>query len=116
MLNSVDLNINLQALLRFEIDAWVAWCPSLDISSQAETQELALQSLQEAVELWFESCLERGVLREALKEAGFVPAGSTTSAGNAGTFMEKESLEKPIHIRIPAYMAAELLESGHAAN
>ena len=50
---------------------WLAYCPPLDVVTQADTKEAALQSLKEAVQLWFESCIARGVLDEALIEAGF---------------------------------------------
>jgi predicted RNase H-like HicB family nuclease len=39
--------------------------------TQAETERQAMESLREAVELWFESCISRNVLDEALVEAGF---------------------------------------------
>ena len=39
--------------------------------SQARTRKRALESLREAVELWFESCIDRGVLDAALTEVGF---------------------------------------------
>ena len=39
--------------------------------TQGPTRKGSLESLREAVELWFESCIERGVLDAALKEVGF---------------------------------------------
>ncbi len=50
--------------------AWVAWCPAVDVMTQARTKKVALERLQGAVELWVESCVERGVLKEALAEVG----------------------------------------------
>jgi predicted RNase H-like HicB family nuclease len=64
--------VSFQAVLRLDGRQWLAWCPSLDVMTQAETKKKALTSLQEAVELWFESCIERDVLDEALTEAGFL--------------------------------------------
>lgn len=59
---------------------WVVWCPGIDVMTQARTKKKALESIREAVELWFESCIERGVLDKALNEAGFnkVPANEET--------------------------------------
>jgi predicted RNase H-like HicB family nuclease len=71
MLNSVDLSFSLGAVLRNDEGVWVAWCPLLDIASQADSLDSAVQSLESAVEGWFESCLDRGVLKEALRESGF---------------------------------------------
>jgi len=37
-----------------ESDMYVSWCPDLDIASQGETVEEALNNLKEAIELYFE--------------------------------------------------------------
>ncbi len=44
-----------------------------------------MESLRLAVEAWFESCIDRGVLKEALREAGFssVPNGIEGSISHA---------------------------------
>ena len=39
--------------------------------TQARTKKKAFESLTEAVQLWFESCIERSVLDIALRETGF---------------------------------------------
>ena len=68
------LSVRLKAWLRRDGSAWIAWCRSIDVLSQAATKQGALEAVREAVELWFESCVERGVLTEALREVGFVKA------------------------------------------
>ncbi len=50
---------------------WLAGCPTIDVITQGATKEGALRMLQEAVDLWFSSVNERGVLDEALYEAFF---------------------------------------------
>lgn len=55
---------------------WVVWCPAIDVMTQARTKKEALEALREAVELWFESCIERGVLDAALDEVGWLGVGS----------------------------------------
>lgn len=50
---------------------WIAGCPALDVYSQGTSEEDAARSLVEAVTAWFESCLERNTLEEALLELGF---------------------------------------------
>jgi len=67
----VELSIKLEAATRQEGDVWLAWCPPLDVTTQAKTKQGALESLKEAVGLWFESCIARNVLDQALLEAGF---------------------------------------------
>ena len=53
-------------------DQWIASCPSLDIATVGDTREEALDALDEAVNLWIESCVRREALPEALRELGFV--------------------------------------------
>ena len=50
---------------------WMAGCPTIDVITQGDTKEEALRMLQAAVDLWFESVNERGVLDEALDEVFF---------------------------------------------
>jgi predicted RNase H-like HicB family nuclease len=74
MRNSVvNLSVRLEAAFKQEGNCWLAWCLPLDVMTQADSKKAALESLKEAVGLWFESCIERGVLEEALAEVGFQP-------------------------------------------
>lgn len=115
MQGTVDLKIKLEACLRQDENVWVAWCPSVDVFTQADTQGMALDALREAVYLWFESCIDRGVLPQALEEAGFQPASAgeemvpganpihvpLTSERGAGKIVTQE-----VEVFIPAYFAA----------
>jgi predicted RNase H-like HicB family nuclease len=77
MTESIALQVRLQAFLRRENSRrWATICPLVGVASQGRTAEEARACLQEAVELWFESCVERGVLDQALREANFRPAVS----------------------------------------
>jgi predicted RNase H-like HicB family nuclease len=134
----VSYKVRLEAVLRLDGSQWLAWCPSIDVMSQAETKKKALASLQEAVELWFESCIERDVLDKALTEAGFYKAkasaslpetpntvsvlkGEPTATGapasaDADTFSfsrDQKGGSEYIEVSIPAYIAAHQL--GQAA-
>ena len=64
-------NVRLDAWFRRDERDWLVWCPAIDVMTQARTKKGALESLREAVELWFESSIERGVLDQALEEVGF---------------------------------------------
>ena len=66
--------VRLRAWFRRDGQQWIVWCPALDVMTQSRTRKRALESLREAVELWFESCIEREVLDGALKELGFAKA------------------------------------------
>lgn len=48
------LPMELSAVIRKEGRFFVAWCPELDIASQAGTTKKALANLREAVELYLE--------------------------------------------------------------
>ena len=63
--------VKLSLQIRRDDRDWVAWCPVIDVATQARTKRRALDGLIEAVELWFESCISRGVLGRALQESGF---------------------------------------------
>ena len=52
---------------------YISVCPPLDVFSQGETEEAALANLAEALQLFVESCYERGTLEGVLKDCGFVP-------------------------------------------
>jgi predicted RNase H-like HicB family nuclease len=67
-------DVKLRAFVRRDTDErWVAVCPSLDVASQGVSPDDAKRCLDEAVQLWFESCLERGTLERALQELNFRP-------------------------------------------
>jgi predicted RNase H-like HicB family nuclease len=90
---------------------WIAVCPSIDVASQGSSEDEAKRCLKEAVEVWFESCVERGVLDQALREASFRPS----AYGPASVKREEPRDEDvrgeafAIHITIPAYQASAVL-------
>ena len=63
--------VKLSLQIRRDDRDWVAWCPVIDVATQARTKRRALGGSIEAVELWFESCISRDVLDQALQESGF---------------------------------------------
>lgn len=120
----VSLKIKLEATTKKEGDRWVARCVPLDVFSQSDTKESALSSLEEAVHLWFESCLERNVLEEALIEAGFVKSSPNEVIPENASIVQmavsptsSEVVPKPpeyIEVTIPAYIAARHLSDNRA--
>lgn len=69
----VTLNFKLPAQVKKKGKYYVSCCPVLDVYSQGETKELALENLAEALRLFLISCFERGVLDEVLRDCGFQP-------------------------------------------
>jgi predicted RNase H-like HicB family nuclease len=118
---TVTLDIKLSAYVRRETrNRWVAICPRIDVASQGHTAEEAKKCLREAVELWFESCVRRGVLDQAMREANFQPLAPGEEAPSSERVLVKRSpiVEQtdirgdlfPIRIEIPAYQASAILE------
>jgi len=120
MSNSVvNLSVRLKAAFRKEGDCWLAWCLPLDVMTQADSKKAAFESLKEAVGLWFESCIERGVLKEALAEVGFQPIRPGEKIPADASIVQVKRLRrdmsdftalKSFKVTIPAYIAARQLE------
>lgn len=119
---SVAYTISLPAWLRKEGRQWIAHCPSVDVCTQATTKVAARNALKEAVSAWFESCIDRGVLEEALFEVGFKKAkkGVQPPLGAGRVTVQQGPTKKEeisnIEVSIPAFIAARLTDSnGHAS-
>lgn len=115
MSDTVMVLIRLRCFARQEGSLWVSSCPTLDVYSQGDDREQARQALHEAVELWLESCLERGTLGEALRELGWhkVPPGARGPEGEdqiqvLARTEDEQVLGEPfsLDLKIPAYQAA----------
>jgi len=64
----VSITAYLSGKLFKEGRKWVSYCPSLDLATCGATKAEAMENTKEAIQLFFESCLERGTLKDALKE------------------------------------------------
>jgi len=122
----VTLHLKLEVATRKDGKVWLAWCPSIDVMTQGPNKKAAIDSLREAVHLWFDSCIERGVLDRALKEAGFkkmrpgqaLPkntsivhvASHSDPVPDTHTFSARDYIE----VSMPAYIAAKYLEPSAA--
>jgi predicted RNase H-like HicB family nuclease len=115
LVESIKLNVRLRGFTRRDKPGrYVAGVPSLNVYSQGETPKDARRSLQEAVQLWFESCIERGTLERALQEVGFVPSPWGASPDEEIVRVSAEDaalLGEPteVAVEIPAYQGAALL-------
>jgi predicted RNase H-like HicB family nuclease len=118
---SVTYTISLSAWLRRDGRQWIACCPAVDVLTQATTKVAAKKALKEAVSLWFESCIDRDVLEEALFEAGFKKAkdGVKPPAGVGRVTVQRNQAKREemsnIEVSIPAFIAARMSNNdGHA--
>ena len=74
-------------LIRIEQKVWhdletglyVSHCDPLDVCSQGDTEEEALNNLNEAIQIFLSTCYEMGTLNEVLIECGLTPADDDES-------------------------------------
>lgn len=117
MVETIALEINLQAFVRHDTpERCIAACPQIGVVSQGRTVREAKACLQEAVELWFESCIERGVLDRALRESNFHPSSTDPAHSDVRNSRRQQSANIlgaafTIRLRIPGYEAAPLLSA-----
>ena len=71
--NKVHFSLQVVVSIRKENDVYYIGSDAFDIHSQGYTEDEAKVNIIEAIQLFIESCYERGVLSEALKELGFEP-------------------------------------------
>lgn len=124
--SEIKLQLHLQVATKRSGSAWAAWCVPLDVLSQGETKAKAVEALKEAVELWFASCISRGVLQKALIEAGFqlakdgepIPSGASVVDIHAQKPVSlrhgHRQRQKPpdyIRVSVPAYVAVRALNA-----
>ena len=65
-------DVELRAFVRRDTRTrWIAVCPHLDIVTQGTSAAEAKRQLDEAVHAWFDDCIDRGTLDQALRECGF---------------------------------------------
>jgi predicted RNase H-like HicB family nuclease len=111
----IEIKMLVSAFLKRSGRNWVATAPRFGVVTQGNSRVDAERSLREALELWVESCVERGTLEGALREVGFRPVPAGSGAASADRVQVKVSRvpasevigsESEIEISIPAYQAA----------
>lgn len=77
IVNAADLeengmwHFNLNVLIFKDQDAYIAYCPSLDISTSGENYNEAISAFFEMLQLHIECCLDMGTLQEDLLAHGW---------------------------------------------
>lgn len=110
----IKLDVHLQAFVRPDTPTrWIAVSPQLDVATQGTSTEDAKRQLDEAVHAWFDDCIERGTLDQALRECGFRPATrEETDESDEHVLVSRD--EEPdvlgeafsVHVTVPAYQTA----------
>ena len=110
MADTITLEIELDGFVRQDTKRrWIAVCPSIGVASQGTSADDAQRCLKEAVEAWFESCIERGVLDQAMRESNFRPLALPGSPRAKKSDVRGELF--PIKVAIPAYQAMPFVAS-----
>ena len=91
---NIDFIVRLPFSIKNKGKYFLSSCNILDIHSQGYTKDKAIKNLEEALSLFFLSCLERGTLDAVLKQCGFVPSVHTQK-------QSKTKLKKYIDVPIP---------------
>lgn len=79
---------------------YLAGCDQMDIFSQGETEEIALENLKEAIRLFMASCLERNTLNQVLEDCGFHTVGDPLSECEKKLAKEGQFIEIPLPIML----------------
>jgi predicted RNase H-like HicB family nuclease len=110
MADLLSMKVRLICFTRDDGPYWTSGCTALDLYSQGDSEADARRSLEEAVQLWLESCIERDTLHQALKELGWdlATGRSTQNWASVGEVAEPRGRERffELAIDVPAYRAA----------
>lgn len=69
----IKITMTFEIQVKQEGDWYIAGNADLDVYSQGRSEREAVDNVGEALELFFESCAERGSLMQVLSEAGLSP-------------------------------------------
>lgn len=87
--------------------AWFyASCDVLDVHSQGRTEDEAVKNLVESMQLFVESCYERGTLESVLKDCGFRPERDVHRALRADAAGKARMVDVPLPMLVANHAAA----------
>ena len=105
--NVVFIKMRLSAQIeKDDSGRYVVYCPALDLCTQGQTIKEARHNITEAIELFFESCLARGTMGEALTKRGFAKFGEKLARRGrsvAKTEIKGRQISVPAQIPLMAY-------------
>lgn len=69
----LKLTASLKGAVRWDDQAkvFLSFCPALNIYSQGLSEDEAREALESTMRLYIETCIERGILEQILRRAGF---------------------------------------------
>ena len=93
-------SLTVDSEVKREGDVYASHCPALDVYSQGDSEDEASANLIEALQLFLQSCYERGTLDAVMKERGFTvarDAPATVQVLPGGDF--RQSITLPVAVR-----------------
>lgn len=99
--SSIQFHVTVPVSVEREEDVFVSCCAPLDVYSQGDTEQEALDNLIEALQLFLETSMEMGTLPQILAECGFKPTK------NRQKLQTKDTIDVPLSL---------LIARGHAEN
>jgi predicted RNase H-like HicB family nuclease len=96
---SIGLKFEIQVEIKRKGDWFLASCCSLDVHSQGRTEGEAKINIEEALKLFFISCLERHTFDDVMKECGI-------SVDKKVEYHKEKTNRHLIGVEIPIYLLA----------
>jgi predicted RNase H-like HicB family nuclease len=106
---AMKITANVRAATRRDDDTsvYVAWCPTLQLYSQGTDEKRARQALEGAIFLFLTTCMNHGVLDEALRDRGFSSAASRDTKSPeqwSKEFVTVEKYDQTYELDVPLYL------------
>lgn len=108
MPTAIQAEFKLFGVIKRKGDWYVAYCPPLDITTQARSLEEAQENLKQACSLFLTSCFERGTFEQAVRELGWTVSKSGRSTPKA-TEIPRGAFRFPVPIPFGFENGAECL-------
>jgi predicted RNase H-like HicB family nuclease len=110
-MRTVEIKIRLMigVLEDKETGVYVGHCPALDVYSQGESMEDAMEAIKSASLLYVEHCYRRKLLDDELNRRGFSPISASDAHGNTDAEMISihERYQHTSSIDVPLYLMAK---------
>lgn len=87
-------------------------CKSFDVHGQGKSEEAAVKDVIEALQLFMESCFERGVLEQVLKDCGFKPVSRREKAVHRKTSSSERMIDVPLPLLVANHVQSSRLLIG----
>lgn len=92
--NNREYRFNIEFFIFMEDDNYIAYCPSLDLSTSGKTFNEAQGNFYEMFELYVQSCSDRSTLLQDLSEHGWKVQRQSITPPSFATQLKKPEFKK----------------------